>query len=328
MVLLRIEDEEGNEGWGDAVPLTLRGGADLTMVQEALGGFCASVMAGSPADREERLDDCASGSIPPPALAAVDAALLDLLGRAAGEPVWRILGADSAADVPCNGTLGAGDPADVARAAETMVDLGFGTLKLKVGTGDDLARFLAVRSAAGDAVKLRIDANGAWSVGEAIELLTEMRELGLELAEQPCATTEELAMLGDRLDVPIVADENVASLADALRVKDLGACEAATLKLAKVGGAREALRIAEAIPSYLSSALDSPLGIAAAVHVAQVLPQNEFTAGLAHGLATSSLFADNVAAADAFAGPTIPAPASPGLGVEIDRDAVERLRIR
>jgi len=128
--------------------------------------------------------------------------------------------------------------------------------------------------------------------------------------------------------VPIVADESVASASDAGRAAELGACDAATLKLAKVGGPRAALRIASLLPCFLSSALDSPLGIAAAAHTAQALPGEGFVAGLAHGLATSGLFADNVAADDNLRGNSIVLTDSPGLGVEIDRDAVERLRIR
>lgn len=328
MVLLRLEADGGLEGWGDAVPLTLRGGEPLEAVRDALDDRCAAALAGSELDRDALLDACEKRALPAPALAAVDTALLDLVGKLEGEPAWRVLRAESAAAVTCNGTLGAGDPAEVAAIAATLAEAGFGTLKLKVGTGDDLTRFMAVRGAAGEEVRIRIDANGAWSVSEAIELLMEMSELGLELAEQPCATSEEMAVLGARIDVPIIADENVASLADAARVSHLGACDGATLKLAKVGGAREALRIAAELPSYMSSALDSPLGIAAAVHAVQALPEGGFASGLAHGLATSGLFADNVAPSDTMRGPVIEAPAGPGLGVEIDREAVERLQIR
>ena len=231
--------------------------------------------------------------------------------------------------VPCNGTLGGGDPATVAAAAAELAAAGFRTLKVKVGTGADRERLAAVREAAGADVKLRIDANGAWDVDRAIEEITAIDdEVGLELVEQPCGDLRELAAVAERVGVPIVADESVADSTDARRAIDLAACDAATLKLAKVGGPREALRIAATLPSYLSSALDSPLGIAAAVHTAQVLPGDGFVAGLAHGRATSSLFADNVAAHEHLSGPEIQAPTAPGLGVEVDRDAVERLAIR
>lgn len=331
MVLIRIEDEDGNEGWGDAVPLSLRGGESLLTVQGQLDALAATLPGEESLHGWER-------RLTPPARAAVDAALLDLEGRASGVPAWGVLGAcmhpDSPGEalprpIPCNGTLGGGDPEGVAAAAAEMAAAGFGTLKVKVGTGADSERLLAVREAAGPDVNLRIDANRVWSVDRAVQEIAAMdAEVGLELAEQPCAGLEELAALRERVSVPIVADESVASAEDAQRAAEQGACDAATLKLAKVGGPRRALRIAASIPSYLSSALDSPLGIAAAAHTAQALPGDGFVAGLAHGLATSSLFADNVARDDHLRGPLIELSAAPGLGVEVDRQSVERLAIR
>ena len=94
-------------------------------------------------------------------------------------------------------------------------------------------------------------------------------------------------------------------------------------------GPHAALAIAaDPLPSYLSSALDSALGIAAAAHTVQAMPARGFAAGLAHGLATSTLFADNVADDGPYSGPEIEAGAAPGLGVEVDEAAIERLRLR
>jgi O-succinylbenzoate synthase len=109
---------------------------------------------------------------------------------------------------------------------------------------------------------------------------------------------------------------------------EAGAIDAATLKLAKVGGPRAALAIAEAIPAYLSSALDSVIGIAAAAHTAAAMRADGFAAGLAHGLATSPLFADNVADDGALSGPEIAVAERPGLGIEVDQTEIGRLRLR
>ena len=95
----------------------------------------------------------------------------------------------------------------------------------------------------------------------------------LELVEQPCADLAGLAYVRANLRLPIVADESVASLAEAEDAARTGACDAATVKLAKVGGLLEALRIAAVVPTYLSSALDGPIGIAAAAHLVQALPR-------------------------------------------------------
>jgi len=338
MVLLRIEAEDGPVGWGDAVPLSLRGGAPLAAVHGELESGCGAILEGAELDLTRPpaeagaalgplLESCAAEA-GPQAVSAVEIALLDLLGHAYGVPAWVVIGAPSARRVECNGTLGAGEPETVGAAAEELVARGFETLKVKVGAGDDLGRMRAVRVACGEATELRIDANGAWGVDEAAEMLAGFASVRLQLAEQPCASLEELAELRRRVDVPIVADESVGSVEDAVGAAVAQACDAATLKLAKVGGVRAALQIADRVPSYLSSALDSPLGIAAAVHAVQALPSRGLAAGLAHGLATSGLFADNVADDASLRGPSIEPPPAPGLGVEVDEGAVERLRIR
>lgn len=339
MIVVRLRDDEGRVGCGDAVPLSLRGGPGLAVVRDDLEERCGPALIGASPDAGagvgsgkrligELLDACLERDAGPQALAAVDAALLDLLGKLLEVPAWSLLGAEEARAVECNGTLGAGDPESVAAAAGALVAAGFGTLKVKVGTGEDRGRLRAVREAAGAEVRLRVDANRAWSVDEAEAELTAMgEEVGLELAEQPCRGLEELAQLRRRIEVPVVADESVASVGEAERAFALGACDAVTLKLAKVGGARAALRAAAAGPAYLSSALDSSIGIAAAAHAAQALAPEGFAAGLAHGLATSSLFTDNVADPAHWSGPRIEPPQAPGLGVEVDEAALQRLRL-
>jgi L-alanine-DL-glutamate epimerase-like enolase superfamily enzyme len=164
-----------------------------------------------------------------------------------------------------------------------------------------------------------VDANGAWTVDEAAARLAEMGPL--ELAEQPVATVAELRTLRGRTDVALAADESVVTRADARRLADI--CRYATVKLAKVGGPGPAAEIASELPVYLSSALEGPVGIAAAAHVAQAIPD----AGLAHGLATSLMFSETVGLGAALDGPMLHVPEGPGLGVELDEDALRRLAI-
>ncbi len=332
MLIVRVKGSDGQTGHGDAVPLSLRGGGSLAEVQAELEEICAPIAAGSEiedvAGISSLVDACAAAGAGHQSVSGFEMALLDLLGRARNAPVCALLGASETKAIDCNGTLGADEPGRAGAIAADLVASGFRTLKVKVGTGDDLGRLRAVREASGPATSLRIDANGAWSVERAAEMLAELESAGLELAEQPCATVPELAELRRHVVVPIVADESAATAEEAVAVFERGACDAVTIKLAKVGGIGAAMRIAASVPAYLSSALDSPLGIAAAVHAAQALPARGFATELAHGLATSGLFADNVADDEPFGGPRIEPPTGPGLGVEIDWAAVERLRIR
>jgi L-alanine-DL-glutamate epimerase-like enolase superfamily enzyme len=256
----------------------------------------------------------------------VDLALHDLVGKAEGEPVWRLLGGEEWRSVVCNATLAAGEPDAVATAAEAWVADGFDTLKLKVGMPGDVEQVAFVRDRLGDGPRIRVDANASWTPEEAIERLDAMAHHGLELAEQPTDGLEGMSRVRRGVRPPIAADESVVDADDARRAVEAGACDLATVKLAKAGGIAAALEVASEIPVYLSSALDGPVGIAAAAHTAQVLPDGG--AGVAHGLATQRLLAETVAArGPELDGARLGVPDEPGLGVEIDDLALARHRL-
>jgi o-succinylbenzoate synthase len=319
LALLRLRSE-GAEGLGEAAPLNLRGGTSLALVVEELDALWRPQLVGEQlsGDPEDHVRGVAEFSRQ--ARDAVKMALFDLVGRLSDVPVWRLLGATAAAPVPCNATLVAGEPDTVAERALDWAARGFETFKLKTGMDGDLATVSAVRDAVGPQAQLRIDANGSWSVDVAAERLRQMSPL--EIAEQPVATLDEMAALRTRTDVLLAADESVVTPEDAEAAARV--CDAATVKLAKVGGPRAAMLIAERIPVYLSSALDGPVGIAAAGHVAQAIEDR----GFAHGLATSLLFAETVATREcSVADGHLHLPPGPGLGVEIDEDALASRRI-
>jgi|SRR6187549_169996 len=323
MALLRLRDDEGLEGLGEAVPLSLRGGATLARVVaelEALGERASL--------DEETLRDRAT-ALSPPARCAALTALADLRGRRAaaerGEP-----GGESIPPVRCNASLVAGEPAAVAAEAERWAADGFRSFKLKLGTGDDVAQVRAVREALGSGACIRVDVNGSWDLETAKRRMAELEPYDVELAEQPVGTLEEAAELAASTLIPIAADESVESSADAVRAFELGACAMTGIKLSKVGGPEAAVEIAEVLPAYMSSALDGPVGIAAAAQVAATLGEGGERpgTGLAHGLATQRLFASTVASVGPeLRGDMLHVPAGPGLGVEIDERALEAHRL-
>ena len=135
--------------------------------------------------RERLLAECARLAVLPQAIAAIDLALWDLEGRRAGEPVWRLLGAAEPEPVAVNHSIAAADRASAAGEALAASRAGFRALKLKVGIGDDAGRLGAVRAAAGPEVAIRLDANGAWSVEQAIASLAALEPAGIELCEEP-----------------------------------------------------------------------------------------------------------------------------------------------
>ncbi|HEV7614598.1 MAG TPA: mandelate racemase/muconate lactonizing enzyme family protein [Solirubrobacterales bacterium] len=322
MVLLRLCSDDGITGLGEAVPLSLRGGAPLARVVGELE------LLGELSELDEASLLGGIGNLSAPARCAALTALLDLRGRRAA---CEGRAGDAAAEpVPCNATLVAGEPAAVAADALAWAAEGFSTFKLKLGVGDDLGQVRAVREAVGPRARIRIDANAAWSVEQAKRVLGALEPLGIELAEQPVATIEEAIEVAGATSIPIAADESVESRSDAALLASLGACAFAGIKLSKVGGPEEAIAIAELLPSYLSSALDGPVGIAAAAQVAQTLRLNapEGAVELAHGLATQRLFAETVATSEcALRDGMLHPPPGPGLGVEIDERALELHRL-
>jgi O-succinylbenzoate synthase len=191
-------------------------------------------------------------------------------------------------EVPVNVTVPACDPE---RAREiVLASNGCRTAKVKVAErgqvlAHDQGRLEAVRDALGPDGLIRIDANGGWSVDEALALLPLLDRAagGLEYAEQPVASVEDLALVRRKVAVPIAADESIRRAEDPYRVRDLEAADIAVLKVQPLGGVRACLRIAEDIglPVVVSSALETSVGIAAGVALAAALPELHHACGLA-----------------------------------------------
>lgn len=322
MVLLRLLSDDGLIGLGEAVPLSLRGGAGLSQVVGELQQL------GERGALDEATLQSGALSLSAPARCAALTALLDLRGRRAVAP--DSTDAAAAEGVECNATLVTGEPAAVAAEATRWAEDGFSTFKLKLGRGDDFGQVLAVREAVGPRARIRVDANGAWDVQTAKQMLRALEPLEVELAEQPVATLAEAAEVTASTSIPIAGDESVESKADAERAREMNACAITGIKLSKVGGPEAALEIAEVLPAYVSSALDGPVGIAAAAQVAQTLRDGTDAEGpgLAHGLATQRLFASTIASVECQVrdGKLYPPP-GPGLGVEIDEAALAAHRI-
>jgi L-alanine-DL-glutamate epimerase-like enolase superfamily enzyme len=281
--LVRLEDRSGNVGFGEAAPLPGYGGATLEEVCAALQR-CRELLAETADGPPPALiAACAALSPPPQALAAIDLALWDLEGRRAGAPVWKLLGGLAPLEVSVNATIAGSDAAGEAARARKA---GFRCVKLKVGLDGDLERLAAVRAEIGSEVAIRIDANGAWSVGEAVAALRRLDPIGIELCEEPAHGLDEIARVADASSVPVALDES-AGLVGAF---DRRICDAACLKITRCGGisglvaAGRRARAAD-YRVYLASSLDGPLGIAAALHAAALVRPE-----LACGLATLGLF--------------------------------------
>jgi L-alanine-DL-glutamate epimerase-like enolase superfamily enzyme len=328
LVLIRIRGE-GLEGLGETAALSLRGGAGAKEIATEIRELSwPALQEGGldPARIWAAIARCRTRGTSPSALAAVDVALHDLAAKSVRVPVWRMLGASAAEPVVCNATLPMANPAATQKITESWAADGFRTFKLKVGLAGDVTQVATVRRTLGPEGIIRVDANGSWTVDEAVERLRAIARHTIELAEEPVGGLEQMARLRARSRIVVAADESLVSVRDARTAVEIGACQLAALKLAKVGGIAAALEIVRVIPAYLSSALEGPVGIAAAAHVVQVVRPG-IPAGLAHGLATERLFSETVGKGATAAEDTLRIGEEPGLGVEIDDAALAARRL-
>lgn len=201
--------------------------------------------------------------------------------------------------VPVNVTVPAVDAATAHRIVTASG--GCRTAKVKVAergqdVSDEVARLEAVRDALGPHGAIRVDANAGWDVDEAVRRLAVLDRAagGLEYAEQPVPTVDDLAALRRRTHVPIAADESIRRAADPLAVARAHAADVVVLKVQPLGGVRACLELAERIglPVVVSSALESSVGLAAGVALAAALPELPY----ACGLATAQLLTDDLVA--------------------------------
>lgn len=312
LVLVELEDEDGLSGLGEAAPLESYDGVRIEDALAALEDCRGLLASADAADSQSLLAECRRVAVLPQAVAALDLALWDLAGKRAGAPVWRLLGAQSSPTVMVNHTLMASDRAGAASEAADAREAGFRCLKAKVAIGDDAGRLAAIRAAAGQAMAIRVDANGAWSPAEARAALSALEPVGIELCEEPVRGLDEIARLSRLTAVPLALDES-ASAPGAL---DRRACTAVGLKISRWGGITGLIEAAQRARAagyevYLSSTLDGPLGIAAALHAAAVVHPDRPS-----GLSTLGMFAGRADPLPAHEGRIVP-PSGSGLGDDL-----------
>jgi L-Ala-D/L-Glu epimerase len=313
LLVLTIVGPDGLAGRGEAAPLEPYDGVSLERAATALERYAAVLERVEDGPPGAALDACRAADDLPQALAAVDMALWDLAGKRAGRPVAELLAERPARRVSLCASIAACDRAGTAAEAARLASAGFACVKVKVGIGDDAGRVVAARAALGPHVALRLDANGAWNVDEAVRAIEALAPAGLELIEEPVHGVAAVQAVRERVATRVAIDETAAE-AGALtgRVAD-----AVCLKISRCGGisgllAAAALVRATGSDVYVGSTYDGPLGIAAALHAAaawagsaQLLPC---------GLATLSLFAEDDGRFAPLDG-SIDVPDEPGLGL-------------
>lgn len=269
-----VIEHGGLRGWGEAVSSDYLGLPTDRILRHLLASRPHIERLPDP---ETAWEECAAWTpetLPAGVRAAVEAALLDLVGKRAGQAAHQLLGTHTAPAAATARTIGITPPATAAAQAAHLALSGFTVLKVKAGSPDpaaDLARVEAVRTGAPEAVLL-LDPNGAWTERQALGLLPRFAELGVGAVEQPIAPgrPDALARVAKESPVPVIADEDAVSYEDAVALA--GRVHGVNVKLAKCGGVRAALRIHEALRGsgtdlMLGCLTASSLGIAPAVHI-------------------------------------------------------------
>ena len=285
-VLLTLVDEDGNIGMGEAAPLAGFTSDTVEAAESALRGWAA--------DETDDGDPPASVT----ARAAIDSALLDLGARIAGTTVHRLLAPESPDRLAVSALATGGSPAAIATSAAAAVAAGHATVKVKVGTHGihgDVDRVSAVRSRIGPDVRLRLDANGAWGVGEALRHLDRLAAFDIEFVEEPVAGLDDLAEVRLSSPIPTAVDESARTVDDVSRAVEMGAADLVVLKPSAIGGPLEAARAAAIVRSagldvVVTSLMEGSVGIRAAAHLASAIG----ALNPAPGLATASLLAVDV----------------------------------
>jgi L-alanine-DL-glutamate epimerase-like enolase superfamily enzyme len=314
LLTVSLTGEDGVTGHGEAAPLEAYDGMSLARVEQALERYRPVVEGATGVNGAEIVDACRRTDDLPEAFAAVDLALWDRAGRRSGRPVASLITDTPVSAVPVNAILSALDRAGAAEQAAHVVEQGFDCLKMKVGIGDDAGRVAAVRAAAGAHVALRVDANGAWSVEQAVRNIEALSPSGLELVEEPVHGLAAVREVRERVAVRVAIDETAAEHG----ALTAGVADAVCLKISRCGGisgllAAASLVRASGAEAYVASTFDGPLGIAAGVHAAAALASRGPLP--ACGLATLGIF-------EGLENPFVPVdgriavPVHPGLGVE------------
>jgi L-alanine-DL-glutamate epimerase-like enolase superfamily enzyme len=271
-VWVRVIDTDGVEGWGEADPSPFYGETADTVVA-ALAMAAPVVAAADPFQLERTEVQClAALRRNAAARSAVSAALHDLVGKRLGVALWKLWGLDPAAAPVSSFTIGLAEPALLRQKVREAAE--YPLLKVKVGTPDDETVLRTIREETDKPI--RVDANCGWTAKEALRRLPLLREMGVELIEQPVAAedVEGLALVRRAAEFPVVADESCRTAADIPRLA--GAVDGINIKLAKCGSLREALRmIAVARANHLKvmvgCMMETSLGITAAAHFTPLL---------------------------------------------------------
>lgn len=334
-VLVRMTDDAGRVGWGEAVTFHAVYGYDQRALYQVLTDHLIPAVRGLDPRNIVQIHRAMDRAIPRNLMAktGIDIAAYDLAAQAAGQPVHVLCGGKRVDRVPQIGVVGIVPEAKAADSAVRQLEEGYRTVKMKIGqdAGMDAARVRAVREAVGEDVPIRVDGNCGYDRAEALRAFRLMEDVDLEWIEQPLPgwDLEGMAELAARLDTPVAVDESMYTSEDAFRCITSGAADVVNIKVAKCGGIHRSQKIAATceaagVPCFLGGCIETSVGTAAALHF-YAATSNVIRAAEIHG---SPHYVDDIAVRPFTAEEGgLVVPDVPGLGIEVDEDKVNAYRV-
>ena len=337
-VFVKLHTDEQITGLGEVSCTALWSGEDYATAVHHIETYLAPTLLGADPREIEKLtrsmDKALAGN--PFTKAGIEMALWDILGKAAGMPVYRLLGGPVREFVTTKFSISGQEPERAAEIARWAVAEGFRAVKVKVGMEpeQDFARVRAVREAIGPNIRLGVDANGGWPPRVATQMIRRLTEFDIFFAEQPVSPADVswLAEVRRQSPVPIMADESVFSLQDAMAVVRAGAADVLSVYVGKggIGPARKMATVAEAagLTCTVGSNLEMGVATAAMIHLAMATPgigAEEFPCDIIGPFYyDDDLLREPLLLEGGKARPF----ERPGLGVELDDSKLEHYRIK
>lgn len=337
-VLLRLSTDDGLEGLGEAphmVGVSLKGESPATVLEMLRQRLLPAVFGRSPLD-VEAIQQAMDAAVPwnLRAKSAINLAAFDLAGKALGVPVHALLGGMVRAAVPLSWSIPITDFEAGVREAQEMVARGWRIIKVKLGRpepNEDVEMVRRIREAVGPAVRLRADANQAYSVKTAIRVARRLERYDVEFFEQPVAwwDLDGMAEVSRATELPIMADESATTVQDALEIARRRAAQILSIYVCSPGGILNSKKVATVaaaagIAAYVGGALEGPVGAAAGLHFAASTPSVTYGCELGGQF----LLQEDVAQAPlVFSDGALQVPTGPGLGISLDWDRVRRYTV-
>ena len=278
-IVVRVTDDEGRVGYGEAPPTAVITGDTLGSITCAIEDFIAPAITGMDLGDLDSVMAKLQGSMihNTSPKAAVDMALYDLWTKSQGKPLYELLGR-AKTSFETDLTISVNPIDEMVRDSLEAVEKGFHILKIKVGkeAAADVERIAAIRNAVGPDIALRVDANQGWTAAESVRIIKALEDKGLniQLVEQPVPAEDiaGLKFVTGQVDTPILADEAVFSPIDAANLIAIRAADYINIKLMKTGGIWNALKICKLAKQHgmecmIGCMLESQISVAAAAHL-------------------------------------------------------------